>query len=87
MRAGDHQTRANQNRIGGRHSGQELAERKHGQNAQQHPLELKARGKHHKRQRQQHDAPGIDRNHDACLGLGERERRGDISQKADGHEL
>ena len=87
MRAGDHQTRANQNRIGGRQGGQELAERKHGQNAQQHPLELKARGKHHEWQRQQHDTPGVDRNHDACLGLGERERCGNISQKANGHEL
>ena len=28
--------------------------------AQQHPLELKARSEHHERQRQQHDAPGID---------------------------
>lgn len=87
MRAGDHQTRANQNRIGRRHGGQELTQREHGKHAEQHTLELKARGEHHKRQRQQHDAPGVDRDHDAGLGLGERKRRGNISQKANGHEL
>ena len=87
MCASDHQARADQDGIGRRHSGQELTEREHGQHAQQHPLEHKARGEHHERQRQQHDAPGIDRDHDARLGLGERERRGDISQKADGHKL
>ena len=79
--------RADQDGISRRHSGQKLAQREHGEHAQQHPLELEARGKHHERQRQQHDAPGVDRDHDARLGLGERERRGDISQKADGHKL
>ena len=87
VRAGDHQACADQDGIGRRHGGQELAQREHGKHAEQHTPELEARGKHHKRQRQQHDAPGIDRNHDACLGLGERERRGNISQKANGHEL
>ena len=87
VRAGNHQARADQDGIGRRHSGQELTEREHGQHAQQHPLELKARSEHHERQRQQHDAPGVDRDHDARLGLGERERRGDVSQKADGHKL
>ena len=87
VRAGDHQACADQDGIGRRHGGQELTQRKHGKHAEQHTLELKARGKHHKRQRQQHDAPGVDRDHDACLGLGERERCGNISQKANGHEL
>ena len=87
MCASDHQARTDQDGICRCHSGQELTQRKHGEHAEQHPLELKARGKHHEWQRQQHDAPSIDRDHDACLGLGERERRGDISQKADGHKL
>ena len=87
VRAGNHQARADQDGIGRRQGGQELAKREHGQHAQQHPLKLEARGEHHERQRQQHDAPGVDRNHDAGLGLGERERRGNVGQKADGHEL
>ena len=87
MCASDHQARTDQDGICRCHSGQELTQRKHGEHAEQHPLELKARGKHHEWQRQQHDAPSIDRDHDACLGLGERERCGDISQKADGHKL
>ena len=87
MCASDHQARADQDGICRCHSGQELAQREHGKHAQQHPLELKARCEHHERQRQQHDAPGVDRNHDACLGLGERERCGDVGQQADGHEL
>ena len=87
MRAGDHQACADQNGISRRHGGQELAQRKHGKHAEQHPFELKARSEHHERQRQQHDAPGIDRDHDASLGLGERKRCGDVGQQADGHEL
>ena len=87
MRAGNHQACADQDGIGGRHGGQELAQREHGKHAQQHPLELKTRGKHHEWQRQQHDAPGIDRDHDASLGLGERKRCGDVGQQADGHKL
>ena len=87
MCASDHQARTDQDGICRCHSGQELTQRKHGEHAEQHTLELKARGKHHEWQRQQHDAPSIDRDHDAGLGLGERERRGNISQKANGHEL
>ena len=50
VRAGDHQACADQDGIGRSQGGQELAQREHGQHAQQHPLEFKARGEHHERQ-------------------------------------
>ena len=87
VRRGHYQARDHQNGIGGRNRREKLPRRKDRYHAQQQPLELKARRRHHKRQRQQHDAPRVDRDHHACGRLADREGPRDVGQKANGHEL
>ena len=87
VRAGNEQARCNEQLEGGSHSAGELPHRKQRDHREQQPLELEARCEHHKRQRERHDRPCIDRGHHASLRLGKAEAAGDAAQKADGHEL
>lgn len=87
MCGGNHQAGKHQNGKGRRHSREKLPAREQCDHRKEQASQIKARSEHHKRQREQHDAPGIDRDHHACRRLADMEGSGDIGQKTDGHEL
>ena len=65
MRGGNHQAGKNQDGKRRRHGREKLPAREQRDHRKEQATQIKARSEHHKRQREQHDAPGIHRDHHA----------------------
>lgn len=66
---------------------QKLSQGKNRDDPEHHALEIETGGEDHERHRQQHDRPGVNRNHEPRCRLAQRKRRPDVGEKTDRHEL